>query len=607
MNRSRRAFLRDSTTATVALSLSRLSFAATDGDVPRQTPTYNHWQDIYRKKWTWDKIVHSSHSCNCNNNCSWKVYVRDGIVWREEQTAGYIQHNPGLADYNPQGCQKGAAYSHEMYRESRLRYPLKRVGERGQGKWARVSWDEALTDIATNLVEIVRDDGHDSIVASLATHAGFPNKGGPAKGRFIDLIGGVLLDNYGDIGDSQAGTMITTGVQSFSGSSDGQMLSKCIILWVYNPALTRIPDAHYLHEARYRGATIISISPDQNPSHMHADYWLNPRPGTDSALAMAMCHILVRDRLYDVPFIKEQTDLPFLVRDDTQKFLRESDLREGGSEDVFLVWDSHTEAAVAVPGSMGSADKTLLLGDIDPTLEGHWQLKLADGSTASVRPVFERLKKTLATHTPEFAAEQTGVGSKTIEFIARLYADADPALIEIGWGLPKLYHGDLLARAIILMSALSGNTGKEGGGFWSGGIAPMEGLEFMMAPLIMKTGRHRIVPGPSWLYVHGGLREMSSRWIPTPGDKSGDDYIMEAIEKQWMPVYPAADKTPRALIECGSNILRRTRMNHILQESLWPKLKLVVTIDYRMTSTALASDYVLPAAGYYELEGIKAS
>ena len=610
MDQSRREFLKLSATATLGLSFSRLAFAAVGSDsvvAPGSAPSYNDWRDIYRKKWTWDNIVHSSHSCNCNNNCSWKVYVREGIVWREEQTAAYVQHNPGLADFNPQGCQKGASYSNEMYRESRLRYPLKRVGERGEARWARVSWDEALTDIATNLIEIIRDDGHDTIVASLATHAAFPNKGGPAKGRFIDLVGGVLLDNYGDIGDSQAGSMITTGVQSFSGSSDSRMRSKCIILWVYNPALTRIPDAHHLHEARYRGATIISISPDQNPSHMHADYWVNPRPGTDTALAMAMAHILVRDRLYDVPFIKEQTDLPFLLREDTQKFLRASDLDAGDSEDVFLVWDARSNQAVTVPGSSGSVDKTLLLGDTDPVLEGRWQVSLADGSMVNVSPVFERLKKTLATHTPEFATEATGVGSKTIEFITRQYADADPALIEMGWGIGKLYHGDLLARTIILLSALTGNTGKEGGGFWNGGIAALEGLEMMMAPTTMKIGRHRIIPGPSFMYVHGGLREHSSRWIPTPGEKSGDDYIMEAIEKQWMPVYPAADKSPRALIECGSNILRRTRMNHVLHETLWPKLKLVVTIDYRMTSTALASDYVLPAAGYYELEGIKAS
>ena len=608
MATTRRVFLQAGAAVIGGLSLQRLAFAAAAGTgAGAAAPVYSDWRDVYRKAWTWDRIVHSSHTCNCNNNCSWQVYVRDGIVWREEQTAGYVQHNAGLADYNPQGCNKGGAYSHEMYRAGRLKYPLKRVGERGSGKWRRVSWDEALTDIATQLIGIIKEDGHDTIVGSLATHTLQGTKNGPAKLRFFDLIGGTILDSYGDIGDSQAGAMITTGLQAFAGSTDSRMLAKCIILWVYNPALTRIPDAHFLHEARYRGATIISISPDQNPSHMHADYWINPKPGTDTALAMAMAHIIVRDRLYDAAFMKEQTDLPFLVRTDTRRFLRASDLKADGRDDVFYCWDARAARLAEAPGSMGSTHKTLLWGDVDPALEGEWEVALEDGSRVRVEPVFERLKRTLATHTPEFAAGVTGVGSRTIEFIAREYASAHPALIEVGWGLPKLYHGDLLGRMAFLLSALTGNTGKEGGGVWTGGIVAIEGMERLGFPVATRIGRHRVVPGPAWMYVHGGLRDVCSRWIPVPGRRSGDDYIQEALDRGWMPVYPARDREPRALIECGSNILRRTRMGHRLYQSLWPKLELVVTMDYRMSSTALASDYVLPAAGFYEVEGVKIS
>lgn len=608
MATTRRVFLQAGAAVIGSLSLHRLAFAAgADTGARAAAPAYTDWRDVYRKAWTWDRIVHSSHSCNCNNNCSWKVYVRDGIVWREEQTAGYIQHNPGLADYNPQGCNKGGAFSHEMYRAGRLKYPLKRVGERGSGRWRRVSWDEALTDIAKQLIEIIKSDGTDTIVGSIATHTLQGTKSGPAKLRFFDLIGGTMLDSYGDIGDSQAGAVITTGTQAFAGSADSRMLAKCIILWVHNPAMTRIPDAHFFHEARYKGATIISISPDQNPSNMHADYWVNPKPATDTALAMAMAHIIVRDRLYDTAFMKEQTDLPFLVRTDTRRFLRASDLRNDGREDVFHVWDAKAGRVVEAPGSMGSDRKTLLWGEVDPALEGEWEVTLKDGSRVRVHPVFERLKTTLETHTPEFAAKVTGVGTETIERIAREYATAKPALLEIGWGLPKLYHADLLGRMAFLLSALTGNTGKEGGGVWIGGIAAMEGLEVLGFPVTMKVGKHRVVPGPSWMYVHGGMRDVCSRWIPVPGDRSGDDYIQEAFDKRWMPVYPPRGREPRALIECGSNILRRTRMSHILYRELWPKLKLVVTVDYRMTSTALASDYVLPAAGFYEVEGVKIS
>jgi DMSO reductase family type II enzyme molybdopterin subunit len=607
---TRREFLRAGGAAAVGLSLSRLMFAQTGsaGPAGQSVPVaYNDWRDVYRRKWTWDKVVHSTHSCNCNNNCSWQVYVRDGIVWREEQTANFEQKIKGLSDFNPLGCQKGASFSYEMYRAGRLRYPLKRVGERGSGRWQRVSWDEALTDISKQLIQIIKEDGHDTVVGSIATHAIGPSKGGAAKMRFFDLVGGVLLDNFGDIGDSQLGAIMSTGLQCMAGSTDSRMLSKCIILWVYNPVMTRIPDAHHLFEARYKGATLISISPDQNPSQMHADYWINPKQGTDTALAMAMAHVIVRDRLYDLPFVREQTDLPFLVRKDSRKFLRAADMVDGGNDSVFYVWDAKTHTAVEAPGSMGSNKKTLVLGDVVPALEGEWQVTLKNGEKVQVETVFERLKRTLHTHTPEFAARVTGVGAKTIEMLAHEYGKAKPALIEVGWGLCKLYQADLLGRAIFLLAALTGNLGKEGGGVWTGGDAAIEGMIAMAMPVTMKIGKHRIVPGPSWMYVHGGLREVNSRWTPVPGKKTADEYIMEALDKRWMPVYPAMDKAPRALIECGSNILRRTRMSHILQKHLWPKLKLVVTVDYRMTSTALASDYVLPAAGFYEVEGVKVS
>jgi DMSO reductase family type II enzyme molybdopterin subunit len=586
--------------AAVGLSLSRLSFAApAEAAEAANGADYRNWEDLYREQWRWDKIVHSSHNCNCNNACSWKVYVKNGIVWREEQTAAYEQTVDGLADFNPQGCQKGASYSHEMYAPSRLRYPLKRVGERGSGKWKRISWDQALTEVATQLVEIVRDDGNDTIIAFNGT------QGGAGVGRFVGLIGGVGIEPFGEIGDSFNGTIATTGHQCYDGGSDTRMYSKCIISWVYNPNATRIPDAHHINEARYNGATIISISPDQNPSHVHADLWINPKIGTDTALALAMANIIVRDKHYDEAHMKEQTDLPFLVREDTKKFLRASDLEADGSDDQFYVWDARTDRAVQPPGTMGSPSKTLRLGDIDPALEGQWEVRLRDGKTVTVRTVFERLKDMLAEHTPQFAQSVTGVGTEAIERLTREYATRKPALIQIGWGIGKLYHSDLLQRAIILLGALTGNIGTLGGGFWNGGIligAALGGF----GPLIPGQTGSRACPGAPWLYVHGGIREgIGSSWVPTPGEKSGDDYIMEAIEKFWMPVYPPPGKDPKCLIECGSNLLRRTRGNNHLLKHLWPKLKLVLTIDFNMSSSGMQSDYVLPAAGYYETEGIK--
>ena len=88
------------------------------------------------------------------------------------------------------------------------------------------------------------------------------------------------------------------------------------------------------------GAKVVSISPDFNSSTIKADRWIHPLPGTDGALALAMAHVIIKEKLYDAHNLKEQTDLPYLIRRDTKRFLREADVVAGGSKDKFYIWDS---------------------------------------------------------------------------------------------------------------------------------------------------------------------------------------------------------------------------------------------------------------------------
>ena len=150
---------------------------------------------------------------------------------------------------------------------------------------------------------------------------------------------------------------------------------------------------------------------------------------------------------------------------------------------------------------------------------------------------FELMKPVLEYHTPEFAQEVTGVGVETIKRITREYATRTPSLILAGWGMGKLYHGDLLERSLILLAAFPGNIGKHGGGFWGGGIMFVEGI-FGLMKTAMTTGKMRIVPSTFVYYTHSpGMREAMSRWSQVPeGKKSADDYIMESLQKGWIPV-----------------------------------------------------------------------
>ncbi|HXQ20198.1 MAG TPA: molybdopterin-dependent oxidoreductase, partial [Candidatus Acidoferrales bacterium] len=175
MELTRRTFLQTAGAAAATLSLSNLEFAfaawgeaGTPAAAPLSSvpiPTYRQWEDIYRQKWTWDKITKSTHiRTNCIAACSWNLYVKDGIVWREEQNTIYEPSHPSVPDMNPRGCQKGGCYSQLMYEPSRLKYPLRRVGDRGSGKWQRQSWDEALTQVADTLLDVAVKHGPDCIV-----------------------------------------------------------------------------------------------------------------------------------------------------------------------------------------------------------------------------------------------------------------------------------------------------------------------------------------------------------------------------------------------------------------------------------------------------------
>jgi len=601
---TRREFFRAGGLSLLGLKLSTLSCLAEQQ--PKVQYPYRDWEDLYKKHWSWDRVVKGTHSvANCSGTCGFDLYVKEGIVWREEQIASYPQTNPEVPDFNPRGCQKGICYSELMYSPRRIKYPLKRVGERGEGRWRRISWDEALEEIADKMIDVLERYGPEAIMNVMGVEGSFGFGAAlSAQYRFYELLGISSTGTWGELGDLSVGAVITWGYSHVDGTSDDWFNSDMIILWKINPSYTKIPDAHFLWEARYKGAQIVSIAPDYNPSSIHASLWVNPRVGTDIALALSMAQVIVEEKLYDASYIKEQTDLPFLVREDNRKFLRQKDMEEGGRDDVFYVWDSRSHSPREAPGSMGHAVKSIALGDLDAALEGSWEIKGREN--IKVRTVFEYLKDRLKHYSPEEASRITGVNADIIRRLARDFAKAKSALIISSWGSNKFYHSDLMQRSRILLAALCGHTGKPGGGFRTLGMYPTEG-EFMTTFPKLMTGNKgvKICPGTLWAYIHGGLKGISDRkeYGDVSMKRSPASYIQESIERGWMPVYPGPAKEPKILFQCGANFLRRCRSSHVIRRELWPKLELIVDINFRMDSTALNSDIVLPAAGWYERMG----
>jgi DMSO reductase family type II enzyme molybdopterin subunit len=599
-------------------------------------PEYRSWEDLYRRQWAWDSVHRGTHFVNCwyQRGCNWNVYVKDGLVFREEQAAEYEQTKPGVPDFNPRGCQKGACYSQRMYDPARLRYPLKRAGARGAGKWTRISWEQALREIADRTIDVLREDGPGSITwdPGTANTNGCNGIGAHRTGFVLDTP---IIDVNCEVGDHHPGALATLGKISCASSADDLFHADLILIWSGNPNCTQIPNAHFINEARYKGARVVCIAPDYNASAIHADQWVPVDAGTDAALGLTISQVMVEENLYDARFVAEQTDLPLLVRTDTQRLLRQSDLEPKGADDVFYVFDK-TE------GKIRAAEQgSLALGASDPALDGEYPVTTRTG-TVRVTTVFARLRRQLADYTPDAAARVTGTNPEVIRALARQIAKARAATIITQSNFSKHYHGLEMERAQILVLTLAGQIGKKGSGINAfpamsiagaapivmspGTLSPKEGsllLSARSAPqylqmkwrgltdemIVYEIVREEFrkggyVPGMLFLYFQGGLDALygsSAEWDPTM--KRGlKAFLAEAVNKGWQ-VAPSTAR-PRIFFEVGGNLLRRSRGYDRLYETFLPKLDLLVTVDWRMSNTALHSDYVLPAAGWYEKDDI---
>ena len=332
------------------------------------------WEDGYRTRWQHDKIVRSTHGVNCTGSCSWKIYVKNGLITWETQQTDYPRTRPGLPNHEPRGCARGASYSWYIYSAARLKYPLMRghlmklwraaktnhpdpvdaweslvtnpkvtrtyKQARGMGGFVRSSWDEINELIAASNVYTIKRHGPDRIFGfspipamSMVSYA--------AGSRYLSLIGGVCLSFYDWYCDLPPSSPQTWGEQTDVPESADWYNSSYILVWGSNVPQTRTPDAHFFTEARYNGTKTVAITPDYSEIAKLCDIWLHPQQGTDSAVAMAMGHVILKEyhltkkSPYFDSYAKQYTDLPFLVRlikkGDTfipDRFVRASDFSD---------------------------------------------------------------------------------------------------------------------------------------------------------------------------------------------------------------------------------------------------------------------------------------
>ena len=363
-------------------SQPRETFAQGHGETNGEDRT---WEDAYRDRWAHDKIVRSTHGVNCTGSCSWKIYVKGGIVTWETQQTDYPRTRWDMPNHEPRGCSRGASYSWYLYSANRVKYPMVRgrllahwrearltlppveawaavvqndakrrdyQSVRGLGGMVRSTWDEVNEIIAASNVYTIKQHGADRIIGfspipamSMISYA--------SGSRYMSLIGGVCMSFYDWYCDLPPSSPQVWGEQTDVPESADWYNSGFIIAWGSNVPQTRTPDAHFFTEVRYKGTKTVAITPDYSEVAKLSDLWLHPKQGTDAAVAMAMGHVILKDfyfggngqprSAYFDDYARRYTDLPMLV------MLKQHQLEDGST---CLVPDRYVRAS-DFEGQMG--------------------------------------------------------------------------------------------------------------------------------------------------------------------------------------------------------------------------------------------------------------
>jgi anaerobic dimethyl sulfoxide reductase subunit A len=384
-------------------------------------------------------------SHNCGGRCLLKVYVWEGRIVRIE---GDDRPNDSVEDPQLRPCIRGLSYRRRQYHPDRLQYPMKRAGKRGEGKFVRISWDEALDKITAEMQRIKQAYGNTAMYVPYGTGSYNQINGRQTAQRLMNLFGGSLgfYNSYSWAAISYA-TPYVYGTNVTGNQRQDWLNSKYILMWSWNPSEMRdgTNSEYILKKAKEKGAKLVCIDPRMTLSAVAlADEWVPIRPGTDTAMMSAMAYVMITEKLYDAGFVKTHC----LGFDETQM----------------------------PPGAEGAESyKDYILGTRDGVAK-----------------------------TPEWAEAICGVPRATIIRLAREYATTKPAVLYQGYGMQRRAYGEQAVRGGCVLAAITGNVGIPGG--WAGGIAlqaPDGGPVWIVFPTGPNPVKAQI---PSFLWSEAVLR-----------------------------------------------------------------------------------------------------
>ncbi len=526
----------------------------------------------------------------CHGGCGVLAHIKDNKLVKLEGDPDHPWNQGRL-------CARALAMTQYMENPKRLRRPMKRVGERGEGKWEEISWDEAFDLIETRMKAIRDEYGPESMIFSMGT------------GRDISAWICLLAYAYG----SPNVMFALSGIACYSPRiaaldtvqgdycvfDAGQWLPKryddprfkvpeCMIVWGYNIPAT-CPDnlfGHWIVDLMKKGTKIIAIDPRLSWFASRSKHWLRLRPGTDSALAMGFLNVILNEKLYDRDFLEKWTDAAHLIREDSRKLLRESDIIEQGSKENFVVWEEKRKQAVV----WDSRCAELKNKDARPALSGSFEVALADGKKVSCSPVWDAFSKKVNEYPLDKVARITGCDEEEIAKATRFYAKSKPASIQ--WGVPIDMTPNItpLCQAIAALWALTGNLDVPGGNviarFAFDAVSyALPGSKGIIKLKTKEQDETRIGAdryGPLNKFIWRAQTDVTLDQIFT-----GKPY---PIKGMWMQ---------------ACNPMGGLGLDPKKWRDAFKKLDFIVSVDLFHTPTTQYADVVLPSATFLEKDGIR--
>lgn len=503
-----------------------------------------------------EKLVSSVCRSNCFQCCRLNAHVQDGKVVKTTPA-------PYPDDIYTGCCLKGLSLVQRTYSPTRIKYPMRRVGERGEDKWERISWDEAITEIAEKFMAIQAEYGPQALTVDTGSgNYGLVHGIQGVVNRLANSLGCTKLNVCYDQATGHGSDRVIGGSVWLWGNEPRTMLdSKTIIVWGSNPVYSQPQNWRILKEAQKKGAKVITIDPIYSATANKSDEYIPVVPGSDALLALAMIKYIIDNDLLDIDFMKKRSTAPFLVRKDNGKVLRKSDFSPGldPTEDDYYVWDT-----------VENKPALLKEGPQDVAVEGTYNVQGVEVDTT-----FTLLKNHVQQYTVEKASELTKIPVEKIQYLAETYA-AGPTTVYTNYGIDHYQNGHLWSFAAFIMASLTGNIGVKGAGF--------TGLYVLYMPV-----------NYAGVYVTNG--KMANNTLPQAA------FHQVVKDQKWSgKPYPI-----KGMFTTSSNSMSNFAQQNVWFTDILPNLDFTVVVDTELTDTARYADIVLPAAFWFEVNDLRVS